>query len=301
MDPSVDALRVVLPDLACLADPITLSPPQPSSSVSPSQPSSTSQDACASPPSSSSGTTNTSTSASTSVVSRLPFLYSSMDAPQPPASTMMGQTLSPPQPSSSVSPSQPSSTSQDACASPPSSSSGTTNTSTSASTSVVSRLPFLYSSMDAPQPPASTMMGQVMGALFQPPPPANGATSAQDMDLNVDFSGQQLDCNVDEVISQELSMDGNLDFSFAASQGGNNGGASNGFPVQLVHQQSVMVPVNGHQYHIVDQDSEHHHLHHHHHHLHHQFPHTVQHFPTSPQTSAAPHHIAPSVSRSWVR
>ncbi|KAK9875194.1 hypothetical protein WA026_005986 [Henosepilachna vigintioctopunctata] len=51
---------------------------------------------------------------------------------------------------------------------------------------------------------ASTMMGQLMGALNQNP--------LVD-DLNIDFHGG-FDCNVEELIKHELNMDGSLDFNF---------------------------------------------------------------------------------------
>lgn len=65
-----------------------------------------------------------------------------------------------------------------------------------------------------PQPPQtqmptpSTMMGQLMGAL-------NNHTILDDLNLNIESLQGGFDCNVDEVIKHELSMDGSLDFNFS--------------------------------------------------------------------------------------
>ncbi|PSN36691.1 Forkhead box protein O [Blattella germanica] len=59
---------------------------------------------------------------------------------------------------------------------------------------------------DTPTP--STMMGQLMGAL-------NNSTLLDDLNLNIETLHGGFDCNVDEVIKHELSMDGSLDFNFS--------------------------------------------------------------------------------------
>lgn len=61
-----------------------------------------------------------------------------------------------------------------------------------------------------PQTP-STMMGQLMGAL-------NNSTLLDDLNLNIESLQGGFDCNVDEVIKHELSMDGTLDFNFSTQQ-----------------------------------------------------------------------------------
>ena len=57
-------------------------------------------------------------------------------------------------------------------------------------------------------PTPSTMMGQLMGAL-------NNSTLLDDLNLNIETLHGGFDCNVDEVIKHELSMDGSLDFNFS--------------------------------------------------------------------------------------
>ncbi|XP_048514911.1 forkhead box protein O isoform X1 [Athalia rosae] len=59
-------------------------------------------------------------------------------------------------------------------------------------------------------PTPSTMMGQLMGAL-------NHATLLDDLNINIESLDGGFDCNVDEVIKHELSMDGTLDFNFQQS------------------------------------------------------------------------------------
>lgn len=64
-----------------------------------------------------------------------------------------------------------------------------------------------------PQPQThtpSTMMGQLMGAL-------NNHTLLDDLNLNIESLQGGFDCNVDEVIKHELSMDGSLDFNFSTA------------------------------------------------------------------------------------
>lgn len=58
---------------------------------------------------------------------------------------------------------------------------------------------------------ASTMMGQLMGAL-------NNSAVLDDLNLNIETFHGGFDCNVDEVIKHELSMDGSLDFNFSHNQ-----------------------------------------------------------------------------------
>lgn len=59
--------------------------------------------------------------------------------------------------------------------------------------------------------PATTMMGQLMGAL-------NNPAMMEDLNLNIEsLEHGGFDCNVDEVIKHELSMDGSLDFNFPQS------------------------------------------------------------------------------------
>lgn len=55
------------------------------------------------------------------------------------------------------------------------------------------------------------MMGQLMGAL-------NNSTVLDDLNLNIETFHGGFDCNVDEVIKHELSMDGSLDFNFSHNQ-----------------------------------------------------------------------------------
>lgn len=52
-------------------------------------------------------------------------------------------------------------------------------------------------------PAPTTMMGQLMGAL--------NPALLDDLNLNIEGG---FDCNVDEVIKQELSLEGSLDFNF---------------------------------------------------------------------------------------
>ncbi|XP_044582307.1 forkhead box protein O-like isoform X2 [Cotesia glomerata] len=54
---------------------------------------------------------------------------------------------------------------------------------------------------------ASTMMGELMGAL-------NNSALLDDLNINIEGLHGGFDCNVDEVIKHELSMDGTLDFNF---------------------------------------------------------------------------------------
>lgn len=64
-----------------------------------------------------------------------------------------------------------------------------------------------------PQPHQSTpctMMGQLMGAL-------NNSALLDDLNINIESLQGGFDCNVDEVIKHELSMDGNLDFNFTGT------------------------------------------------------------------------------------
>ncbi|XP_014254467.1 forkhead box protein O isoform X2 [Cimex lectularius] len=59
---------------------------------------------------------------------------------------------------------------------------------------------------------ATTMMGQLMGAL--------NPTMLDDLNLNIETVPIHggFDCNVDEVIKHELSLDGTLDFNFSGQQ-----------------------------------------------------------------------------------
>lgn len=64
-----------------------------------------------------------------------------------------------------------------------------------------------------PQPSQSTpstMMGQLMGAL-------NNSTILDDLNINIESFQGGFDCNVDEVIKHELSMEGSLDFNFTGT------------------------------------------------------------------------------------
>lgn len=67
-----------------------------------------------------------------------------------------------------------------------------------------------YPQSPSPSPPA-TMMGQLMGALNHP-------TLLDDLNLNIETLHGGFDCNVDEVIKHELSMEGSLDFNFTQQQ-----------------------------------------------------------------------------------
>lgn len=60
------------------------------------------------------------------------------------------------------------------------------------------------------QTTASTMMGQIMGAL-------NNSTLLDDLNINIESLQGGFDCNVDEVIKHELSMEGSLDFNFSGA------------------------------------------------------------------------------------
>lgn len=68
-----------------------------------------------------------------------------------------------------------------------------------------------------PTPTPSQVMSHLMGVLNN-----NGVVSGlmpNDLDLNLDsLQGGFEDCNVDEVIKHELSMDGSLDFNFSQHQ-----------------------------------------------------------------------------------
>ncbi|XP_063238028.1 forkhead box protein O isoform X2 [Bacillus rossius redtenbacheri] len=108
---------------------------------------------------------------------------------------------------------------------------------------------------EAAGPAPSTMMGQLMGAL-------NHGTIADDLNLNIETL-QGFDCNVDEVIKHELSMDGSLDFNFGHHHNHNHHG--------------------------------HHHLHNHHNHHHHPGAGADRHQPP-PQQPAPPYTTGPS----WV-
>ncbi|KAL1139861.1 hypothetical protein AAG570_006838 [Ranatra chinensis] len=72
-----------------------------------------------------------------------------------------------------------------------------------------------YQTSESPSPPATTMMGQLMGAL-------NPAMLDELNELNINIDTLPLsggfDCNVDEVIRHELSLDGSLDFNFTQQQ-----------------------------------------------------------------------------------
>lgn len=57
----------------------------------------------------------------------------------------------------------------------------------------------------------STMMGQLMGAL-------NNGTVLDDLNINVESFQGGFDCNVEELIKHELSMEGSLDFNFPNQQ-----------------------------------------------------------------------------------
>lgn len=57
----------------------------------------------------------------------------------------------------------------------------------------------------------STMMGQLMGAL-------NSSTLLDDLNINVESLQGGFDCNVEELIKHELSMEGSLDFNFPSQQ-----------------------------------------------------------------------------------
>ncbi|XP_026688498.1 forkhead box protein O-like, partial [Diaphorina citri] len=64
-----------------------------------------------------------------------------------------------------------------------------------------------YHNSPSPSPPA-TVMGQVLSSL--------NSSVLDDFNLNIE-SLQGFDCNVDEVIRHELSMEGGLDFNFPSS------------------------------------------------------------------------------------
>lgn len=84
---------------------------------------------------------------------------------------------------------------------------------------------YLLSRNSIPRPPSSsppltpqstqgtpsTMMGQLMGAL-------NNSTLLDDLNINIESLQGGFDCNVDEVIKHELSMEGSLDFNFTGHQ-----------------------------------------------------------------------------------
>lgn len=67
-----------------------------------------------------------------------------------------------------------------------------------------------YPQSPSPSPPA-TMMGQLMMGALNP-------TLLDDLNLNIETLQGGFDCNVDEVIKHELSMDGSLDFNFTQQQ-----------------------------------------------------------------------------------
>lgn len=57
-------------------------------------------------------------------------------------------------------------------------------------------------------------MGQLMGAL-------NSGTILDDLNINIESLQGGFDCNVDEVIKHELSMEGSLDFNFTGAHQSN--------------------------------------------------------------------------------
>ena len=128
-------------------------------------------------------------------------------------------------------------------------------------------------------PTPSQVMSHLMGVLNN-----NGVVSGlmpNDLDLNLDsLQGGFEDCNVDEVIKHELSMDGSLDFNFSQHQ-------------QLMQQQQQQ---QQQQYQLGLQQQHHHHYLQQHHLNHHQTQPTVNsadfnnigHFGTSSSSVPAP-------------
>jgi forkhead box protein O3 len=77
------------------------------------------------------------------------------------------------------------------------------------------------------------MMGQLMGAL-------NNSTLLDDLNLNIETLHGGFDCNVDEVIKHELSMDGSLDFNFSQHHHHHHPGGHQAAPGAQELQQGVV-------------------------------------------------------------
>ncbi|XP_018318458.1 forkhead box protein O isoform X2 [Agrilus planipennis] len=92
----------------------------------------------------------------------------------------------------------------------------------------------------------STMMGQLMGALN-----SSAALTIDDLNINIESLPGGFDCNIDEVIKHELSMEGSLDFNFANTSGGASTGG-------VGTQPGSGALIGHHHHHVVG--------HHHHHH-----------------------------------
>lgn len=107
----------------------------------------------------------------------------------------------------------------------------------------------------ATTPTPSQVMSHLMGVLNN-----NGVVSGlmpNDLDLNLDsLQGGFEDCNVDEVIKHELSMDGSLDFNFTQHQ-------------QLMQQQQQQQHNHQQHYQLGLQQQHHHHYMQQHHLSHH--------------------------------
>ena len=95
----------------------------------------------------------------------------------------------------------------------------------------------------------SQMMSQLMGVLNNNEPMPN------DLELNLDSLQGGFDCNVDEVIKHELSMDGSLDFNFSQQQ------LHHHHQLQQLHQQHLHQQ-QLQQHHQLQQQQQHHLLHH---------------------------------------
>lgn len=111
---------------------------------------------------------------------------------------------------------------------------------------------------DTETPTPSQMMGQLMGAL-------NNSTLLDDLNLNIETL-PGFDCNVDEVIKHELSMDGSLDFNFSQHNHHNHG----------------------------------HHNHHHHHHQHTGQPGQLEQHPVAVTQQNVPYTSTVPTGPSWV-
>ncbi|CAM6031865.1 unnamed protein product, partial [Sphagnum compactum] len=83
-----------------------------------------------------------------------------------------------------------------------------------------------------------TLMGQFMEAL-------NGQTHLDDLNINLEPFQGGLDCNVDEVIKHELSVDGSLDFNFPMAHQQQHNGHNSYTICTTQPQETVLSTLNG--------------------------------------------------------
>lgn len=85
------------------------------------------------------------------------------------------------------------------------------------------------------------MMGQLMGAL-------NPVSMLDEVNINIETLPLHggFDCNVDEVIKHELSLDGTLDFNFTGGGGGGGSEAASVLSSAGQTQETAAQPFSGH-------------------------------------------------------